>query len=120
MIYAGFWQRFGAGFIDHLFTGPLWIFGPFGSWLYFAWFQSSKHQATPGMMIFSLRIEGYDGKGISFWRATGRYFATILSILTLGIGYLMIAFTPRKQALHDYIANTLVVIDQDEVSRRSK
>ncbi len=30
MIYAGFWQRFGAGFIDHLFTGPLWIFGPFG------------------------------------------------------------------------------------------
>jgi len=114
MNYAGFWHRFGAGFIDHLFTGPLWIFGPFGSWLYFAWFQSSKHQATPGMMIFSLRLEGYDGKRISFWRATGRYFATILSALTLGIGYLMIAFTPRKQALHDYVAKTLVVRDPDE------
>jgi len=46
---------------------------------------------------------------ISFGRATGRFFARIISGLTLGIGYLMVAFTEKKQALHDMIAGTLVL-----------
>ncbi len=76
---------------------------------YYSFFQSSKHQATPGMMVLSIRIVGYDGKKISFWRAFGRFLASNLSWIFFGIGYLMIAFTPRKQGLHDYIAKTLVI-----------
>ncbi|HQS83853.1 MAG: hypothetical protein B7Y25_03005 [Alphaproteobacteria bacterium 16-39-46] len=78
-------------------------------WLYYAFFQSSKYQATPGMMVLSMRIVNYAGESISFWRASGRFLATYLSWMIAGIGFLMIAFTPRKQGLHDYIAKTLVI-----------
>ncbi|MBS0186145.1 MAG: RDD family protein [Proteobacteria bacterium] len=78
-------------------------------WLYYAFFQSSKYQATPGMMVLSMRIVTYAGEKISFWRASGRFLATYLSWMIAGIGFLMIAFTPRKQGLHDYIAKTLVI-----------
>ncbi|MBS3800254.1 MAG: RDD family protein, partial [Thioalkalivibrio sp.] len=59
--------------------------------------------------LFGLRVVDFDGERISFARATGRHFASILSGLTLGIGYIMVAFTRRRQALHDLIAQTLVV-----------
>jgi uncharacterized RDD family membrane protein YckC len=42
-------------------------------------------------------------------RALGRYFAKIPSALILGIGFIMVAFTERKQGLHDMMAGTLVV-----------
>jgi uncharacterized RDD family membrane protein YckC len=38
-----------------------------------------------------------------------RYFAAILSAAILCIGLLMIAFTEKKQGLHDMLAGTLVV-----------
>jgi uncharacterized RDD family membrane protein YckC len=50
-----------------------------------------------------------DGQRISFGRATGRFFAKFLSALILLIGYIMAAFTERKRALHDMIADTVVV-----------
>ncbi|MBT5389890.1 MAG: RDD family protein [Alphaproteobacteria bacterium] len=80
-------------------------------WLYYSCFISSKFQSSPGMMALRMKVTGYDGEGISFGRATGRYFASIISGAIAMLGYLMIAFTPRKQALHDYIAGTLVVRD---------
>ena len=42
-------------------------------------------------------------------RALGRNLAKILSGLILCIGFLMVAFTGKKQGLHDMIAGTLVV-----------
>ena len=71
--------------------------------------QSSSRQATLGKMALGIKVTSLDGERISFLRATGRYFATILSSLLLMIGYIMAAFTQRKQALHDMIASTLVV-----------
>ena len=47
--------------------------------------------------------------GISFGRATGRFFSKYLSALLLLIGYIMAGFTERKQALHDKIAKTYVI-----------
>jgi uncharacterized RDD family membrane protein YckC len=49
------------------------------------------------------------GNRISFGRATGRYFAKILSKMILMIGFLMAGFTQQKQALHDILAGCLVV-----------
>ena len=81
----------------------------FGFWLYCAAFESSERQATPGKLALGLKVTGLDGGRISFARATGRYFAEILSGLTLGIGYAVVAFSRRRQALHDMVAGTVVV-----------
>jgi uncharacterized RDD family membrane protein YckC len=79
------------------------------NWVYFAGLESSSWQATVGKRAMNLLVTDVYGRRISFGRATGRYFAKILSGFTLLIGYLMIAFTPRKQGLHDMVAGTLVV-----------
>jgi uncharacterized RDD family membrane protein YckC len=78
-------------------------------WIYFAAFESSQLQATPGKMALGLRVTDDQGKRISFVRATGRYFGKLLSQLILCIGYMMAGWTERKQALHDMIAGTLVL-----------
>jgi uncharacterized RDD family membrane protein YckC len=77
-------------------------------WLYEALMTSSSWQATFGKRIVNLKVTDEAGNRISFERATGRFFAKILSSLILGIGYLMVAFTRRKQGLHDIVAGTLV------------
>jgi uncharacterized RDD family membrane protein YckC len=79
-------------------------------WLYFAGMESSERQATFGKSVMSLRVANYEGKRISFGHATGRFFAKIVSgMVPLAIGYIMAAFTAKKQALHDLIAGTLVL-----------
>jgi uncharacterized RDD family membrane protein YckC len=70
---------------------------------------SSEWQATVGKRAMSIVVTGVDGSRISFARATGRHFAKYISACILGIGFIMAAFTARKQALHDLIAETLVI-----------
>ena len=79
------------------------------SWLYFSLMESSPRGATVGKMVVGLRVVDEQGQRISFLRATGRFFAKIISALILLIGYLMVAFTDRKRGLHDIMAGTLVV-----------
>ena len=137
--YAGFWKRFVAVFIDGLITGVVGfviglvmmivllaaasfdseaaaqfqvfsnLIGLIIGWLYFAGFESSALQATPGKMALGIVVTDLDGNRIGFLRATGRYFAKILSVLTFMIGYIMAGLTARKQALHDMIAGCLVI-----------
>jgi uncharacterized RDD family membrane protein YckC len=80
----------------------------FGSWLYEAFMLSSPYQATLGKMIFGMKVTDLYGNPISFARATGRHFAKWLSGMILGIGFIMVGFTDRKQGLHDMLAGTLV------------
>lgn len=122
--YAGFWRRVGALLIDSILLSV--VFGPLylalrdqvqtwyaletgASWLYYALMESSPRQATLGKMALGIIVTDMEGRRIGFGRATGRYFAKIISALILGIGYLMAAFTARKQGLHDIIVGTLVV-----------
>jgi len=79
------------------------------TWLYFALMESSPRGATVGKMVLGLRVVDEQGNRISFMRATGRFFAKIVSSIILFIGFLMIAFTDRKRGLHDIMAGTLVV-----------
>jgi uncharacterized RDD family membrane protein YckC len=131
--YGGFWRRVIAYVIDGIILGV--VLGVIESvlvtltrgngvdagrsagwslvvivvtWLYYALMESSSLQATAGKLALSMRVTDLEGRRISFGRATGRFFAKILDVLTLGIGYLLAAFTPRKRALHDYVAGTLV------------
>ncbi len=80
-------------------------------WLYYSLFESGKWQATPGKRLVKIKVTDYSGNRISFARATGRYFSKYLSTIIFCIGYLMIIFTKKKQALHDMIAKTYVIKD---------
>ena len=79
------------------------------TWLYYAFCESSSWQGTIGKKVLGLRVTDLDGNRISFGNATGRHFGKILSGLIFGVGFIMIAFTERKQGLHDMMASTLVL-----------
>jgi len=120
-LYAGFWVRFvamiidaviiavGSGLVSAATLGAGIVVTFVGPWLYEAFMLSSEWQATVGKRAMSIAVTGIDGNRISFARATGRHFAKWISVFTLGIGFIMVAFTAKKQALHDMIAETLVV-----------
>ena len=78
-------------------------------WLYFALMQSSKHQATLGKMALGLKVVDSEGNRLSFAKASIRYIGKFVSGIILLIGYIIAAFNPRKQALHDMIAGTYVI-----------
>lgn len=81
------------------------------NWLYEALMTSSPSGATLGKMALGLRIVRFDGAQLSFGRATARHFLKymITPLVPFFIGYLMAAFTNRKRALHDMLADTLVI-----------
>ncbi len=79
------------------------------NWLYFTLMESSSQQATLGKMALGMVVIDEFGGRISFARANGRYWSKILSTMFLWAGYIMAAFTEKKQALHDLIATTFVV-----------
>jgi len=79
------------------------------NWLYYALLESSAWQATLGKKALGLEVTDLEGRRISFGRATGRFFAKMISALILWIGFIMAGFTEKKQALHDMIAGTLVI-----------
>lgn len=81
------------------------------NWLYEALMTSSPRGATLGKLAIGVRIVRVDGAQLSFGRATARHFlkAMITPLVPLAIGYLMAAFTARKRALHDVLADTLVL-----------
>ena len=78
------------------------------TWFYYALLQSGARQATVGKMALGLKVTDVNGDRLTFARASLRYFSKILSGLIMMLGYIMAGFTPKKQALHDYIANTYV------------
>ena len=80
-----------------------------GGVLYFVLMESSAKQGTLGKMALGLVVTDTNGNRISPARALGRYFAKILSGAILMIGFFMVAFTERKQGLHDMLAGTLVL-----------
>jgi uncharacterized RDD family membrane protein YckC len=79
-------------------------------WLYHGFMESSSWQGTIGKKLLGLRVTDMNGNRISFGRATGRYFGTVLSSLICFIGFLMVAFTEKKQGLHDLMAGTLILV----------
>ena len=72
-------------------------------------FFNGRTGATPGKRLMGLRVERTDGTPLGYSRAAIRCLAEMVTSLTVGIGYLMIAFNPDKKALHDLIAKTRVV-----------
>ncbi len=140
LVYAGFWIRLVAKFIDGIIlaiaqsavmlAGTLFLGGAaseaqspeaaFGytvvtnlvylvlAAVYTTWFLG-RFGATPGKMVFRLKVVNPEGGSISYLRALGRHFAEMLSGMILAIGYIMAAFDSEKRTLHDRICSTRVV-----------
>src|SRR5918912_1051392 len=122
--YGGFWIRVVAYIIDAVIVGVfnfVWIFvvtlaaggqingGPaflvqllasLVGIAYFAFMWSSRGQSI-GQMALSLRVTRSDGSPLTMGRAIGRAFALWLAFAIIFIGVIMVAFTQRKQGLHD-------------------
>lgn len=79
------------------------------SFLYWPVLHASSRQATFGKAMLGLKLTGYQGNRISFLRSVGRELAKILSSMVFMVGFIMAAFTGRKQGLHDLVASTYVV-----------
>lgn len=129
--HAGFWMRLAAFAIDTILLiivglvitfivrvagaeggfawGITWFIQFIIGAAYFVMMESSLRQATLGKLAVGVKVTDMQGARISAGAAAIRYFSKILSGLILFIGFIMAAFTPKKQALHDIIAKTLVV-----------
>jgi uncharacterized RDD family membrane protein YckC len=134
--YAGFWIRTGAKLLDGLILGavlvvPIIIFFvangvpansqkmqtmqlliqlPFlvvnmGYQIFFL----GKYGATPGKMACGIRVVTAEGERFGYGRATGRFFAEMLSGIVCYIGYIIAAFDDQKRALHDHLCSTRVI-----------
>lgn len=137
--YAGFWLRLLATVIDSLLAiiaiGPVltWIYGvDYWAWdrevlVLGVWDVLLKYvmpvvavilfwlyrAATPGKIWLGMRI--VDARRFtrpSAEKLIGRYFSYYLSLFPLGLGFLWIAFDPRKQGWHDKLAGTVVILDR--------
>lgn len=85
------------------------LLGMIINWLYFTLYESSLQQATPGKQILNINVNNSSQEKISWLQANIRYFAKIISMLPLMMGYILAAITPQKQTLHDKIASTFIV-----------
>ncbi len=146
LIYAGFWQRLAALFIDGLIVGIatllfgvlLLILGISGgqgigamlglmllfyvaafviSAAYFTLLESSEIGATYGKRILTIRVSDVEGKRISSARALGRWAAHWITNCTFYVGYLIQPFTDKRQALHDMVSGTVVVVAAEQKGR---
>ena len=81
------------------------------SWLYFAYFESSKSQATFGKQIVSLKVVNTTEERISFLNAALRHILKLIGIIFVGIGYLplLIGKEENKRAYVDLISATQVI-----------
>lgn len=79
------------------------------SLFYYTLFHASKWQATIGKKLLGLKVTDKNGKRLSFWRSLGRYLVSSLLSSILLIGFILAAFTEKKQALHDLIVGSVVI-----------
>ncbi|ATH94235.1 hypothetical protein ACH95_03990 [Bacillus glycinifermentans] len=124
MQYAGFWVRAGALLTDCLLTVGLHVSSDFifggGSpgvictafMVYIVYpliMPLTKLQGTIGKAVFGIRIVSADnGQPIKCRQAVIRYFAAWVHIISR-LFYLTVAFSEKKQAVHDFAAKTYVI-----------
>lgn len=126
--YAGFWARFAAYMLDSLILGiPVAIVNVLlpipilGMVLFFAYMicMLNFKQATLGKMAVGLKVTTSSGEKPEIGKIILREtIGKIVSGIILYVGFLMVAFTKKKQGLHDMIADTVVVWDPARKRRK--
>lgn len=77
--------------------------------IYYVLMETSKYQGTIGKIALGLKVTDMNGDKLDISKSLIRNLGKIISGIILYVGYMMAGFTEKKQALHDIIANTLVV-----------
>jgi len=79
---------------------------------YYAWFEQSAWQATPGKRALGLRVTDLDGQRLTLGRSLLRNAVRLTNVITSLIPfvcYLAVTWTAHRQGLHDLLARTLVL-----------
>lgn len=76
---------------------------------YYVYFPSGSWQATPGKRICGIYIVRVDGSRMTAGLALGRFLSYSISQLPLFLGFIMVAWSDQRKALHDMICGTRVV-----------
>jgi uncharacterized RDD family membrane protein YckC len=126
---AGFWLRVVAFIVDYAvllillaammmgamsvggeeLAGPAYLLWVLATFLYWPVLESTAWRGTVGKRLVGIVVGDIDGGGLSFVRSLLRNLAKIISSIPFGIGFLLAAFTSRKQALHDLITKAVVM-----------
>lgn len=77
--------------------------------IYWILMERSRYQGSIGKMCMGVRVINSNGGRVTLPNAIGRNLAKILSFIPLLGGFLAAAFTKKKQALHDILADCFVV-----------
>lgn len=136
VVYAGFWRRFAAGFIDILILElAAFIITPFfgtlsasttsigfnlsgtpavivyGLFLLYEIFFVGKFGQTLGKMALKIKIVNIGtNKAPGYTKAFLReVVGKCISTLVIGLGYFWVIWDENKQAWHDKIAETVVI-----------
>ena len=75
-----------------------------------------KLQQTPGKWITAIKVQRTDGKPLSLIHSIMRTISYIPTMLPIGMGFIVSLFSPKNQALHDYICKTEVIICERDFS----
>lgn len=79
-----------------------------------------KFGGTVGKLMLGQMVVSQNGEKIDWRQALLRYIVGyMINGLTLGLGYLWVAFDSKKQGFHDKIANTYVIKRPEGKSRAS-
>jgi uncharacterized RDD family membrane protein YckC len=81
------------------------------TWLYNALMESGSGQATIGKGAVGIKVADMAGYQVTFREATIRSWCKYISLLIVLVGFLMVLWDPKRQALHDRIAGTLVIAE---------
>ena len=101
---AGGGRALGAQLLQELLPAVVFIVG---------W---TRYGTTPGKFLLELRVcDARTGGRPDAVQSILRYVGYIVSALPLGLGFVWIAFDPRRQALHDKLARTRVVVVEEPI-----
>lgn len=78
------------------------------AWLYYAWFWTNGGQ-SPGMKVWRIKVSARQGESIGWIQATRRFFASLISVIPAGLGFLWILIDSERRAWHDRLSDTDVV-----------
>lgn len=80
--------------------------------VYYCLFEASRWQATPGKLALKLRVVDTQGQRLSIGRSAVRNVVRLANLviwIVPFVCYLAVAWTQRRQGLHDLLAGTLVL-----------
>lgn len=77
--------------------------------VYFTLFLAWWNGQTPGKRLLGLRVVRLDGRPLTLWASFERFGGYAAGVATGLLGFAQVFWDPNRQALHDRIANTVVI-----------